>query len=83
MRMLTSADLLSFEARWRRPCGAKDEAIRRDLRITPVRYYVLLTRAAESLDGIAAHPITARLVRERLADRARARESRYGARSAA
>jgi len=74
--MLPHADLLEFEQRWRRPCGAKDEAIRRELRITPVRYYMLLKRAAESLDGIAAHPVTARLVRERQQRQAAIRSQR-------
>lgn len=59
--------LLAFEARWPRHNGTKDLAIRRELGITPARYYTLLGRAAKTVEGIAADPITARRVRERVA----------------
>ena len=64
--MPTPAQLLEFENTWPAHDGHKEEAIRRDLRLTPARYYALLHRAAESIDGQAAHPITARLIRHRL-----------------
>lgn len=69
--------LLAFERRWPISSPDRDERIRRELGITPVRYAVLLRRAADSIEGIAAEPVTSRLVRERLARRARAREARY------
>ncbi len=57
--------LLEFERAHPRHSGVKEEAIRAQLGVTPARYYVLLGRAARSLEGMAADPITARRVRER------------------
>jgi len=62
--------LLAFERAHPRHDGNKEETIRADLGLTPPRYYVLLNRAAKSLEGIAADPITARRVRERTRRRA-------------
>ncbi|WP_404474880.1 DUF3263 domain-containing protein [Microbacterium aerolatum] len=59
--------LLAFEHAWPRHTGRKETAIRRELGITPARYYVLLHRAARSRAGIAADPITARRIRDRAA----------------
>lgn len=61
--------LLAFEHAWPRHTGHKEEQIRRELGITPARYYQLLGRAAESREGMATHPITARVVRSRSAHR--------------
>ncbi len=58
--------LLEFESRWPRHTPDKTEAVRRELGITPIRFYQLLHRAVSSIDGIRADPITARLVRERI-----------------
>lgn len=63
--MPTYPQLLDFEHSHPRHNGWKEETIRRELGITPVRYYVLLGRAAESVEGIAHDPVTARRVRER------------------
>ena len=63
--------LLAFEARWPRHNGTKDLTIRAELGITPARYYMLLNRAAKTVEGIAADPITARRVRERITLRKR------------
>lgn len=57
--------LLAFESLWPRHDGTKELTIRKDLGLSPARYYVLLARAARSAEGIAADPITARIVRER------------------
>ncbi|SDR71004.1 DUF3263 domain-containing protein [Microbacterium paraoxydans] len=71
--------LLDFESRWtQQHTPAKDVAIRVDLAITPARYYQLLMRAADSLEGIATHPVTARRVRERRALSEAARGHRLG-----
>lgn len=43
--------ILAFEARWPRHVGAKEQAIREQLGLTPARYYQLLDRL---LDGEAA-----------------------------
>lgn len=65
--------ILAFEADNPLHTPDRDLRIRRELLITPVRYYSLLHRAAESMEGIAAHPVTARLVRERAVRRSQAR----------
>lgn len=57
--------LLAFERAHPRHDGAKEETIRVELGLTPARYYVLLGRAARSLEGMASDPMTARRVRMR------------------
>lgn len=57
--------LLAFEARWPRHSGQKEEMIRRELGVTPARFYQLLIRASSTVEGIAAYPMTARSVRDR------------------
>lgn len=73
---VTPADLLAFEAAHPHPSSTRDELIRSELGITPIRYVVLLGRAAESVEGIVADPVTARRVRELAARRAAERERR-------
>lgn len=55
-------ELLDFEAAWPRHCGAKETAIIRELGMKPARFYVLLRRAARSIEGQAHDPITAHRV---------------------
>lgn len=62
---MTHTQLLHFEQHHPNHTPAKVAGIREQLRITEVRYYVLLERAARSAEGIAANPVTARMVRER------------------
>lgn len=76
---MTPTTLLAFERRHPGDSPHKRELIRRMLGITEVRYAVLLTRAAESIEGIAADPITARRVREEAERRAQEREQRKAA----
>lgn len=76
---MTPTTLLAFERRHPGNTPAKNELIRKTLGITPVRYTVLLRRAAESVEGIAADPVTARMVRERGEMRARERGRRTAA----
>lgn len=59
---MTPAQLLDFEARWPRHSGRKETAIIEELDLAPARYYVLLPRAASSLEGQAHDPITAHRV---------------------
>lgn len=40
--------ILDFEAEWRRHVGAKEEAIRADLGLSPARYYQLLGRLIDT-----------------------------------
>lgn len=56
--MLADDDLalLDFEARAPRPLGAKEEAIRRELGISPVRYFQRLNGLLDSPDALAARP---------------------------
>lgn len=76
---VTPETLIAFEARWPRHTPDKDERIRRELGITPTRYYQLLHRAVKSPEGITADPITARSVRELGERRAASRASRFAA----
>ena len=62
---MTPARLLEFERTHPRHNGDKEETIRAVLGVTPARYYVLLGRAARTVEGMSADPITARVVRER------------------
>lgn len=76
---MTPTDLLAFEAQHPRHTPTKTSRIRHELGITEVRYYVLLARAARSVEGIAADPATARMIRERASRRAIARAARAAA----
>jgi hypothetical protein len=68
--MLPAADLLDFEQKWGAHTGNKEEAIRRDLGVTPARYYQLLDRVIETPEALASHPLlTHRLLRIRDARR--------------
>lgn len=68
-------DLLAFEAAWQRHGGAKEEAIRAQLELTPARYYQLLGRLIESPEALAHDPL---LVKRLL----RLRETRRDTRTA-
>lgn len=68
--------LLAFERAHPRHDGTKEETIRAKLGLTPARYYVLLGRAARSLEGMRADAVTARRVRERTERRGRQRSGR-------
>lgn len=61
---MTPQELLDFEAAHPAHTVAKENAILDQFGIDEVRYYVLLARAAESMEGIAHDPITARQVRD-------------------
>ncbi|WP_336642035.1 DUF3263 domain-containing protein [Microbacterium sp. USHLN272] len=73
---MTPERLLAFEAAHPTHSTAKEELIRSELGITPVRYVVLLARAAASAEGVRAHPMTARRVRDVAMSRARTRALR-------
>lgn len=76
---VTPNRLLAFERDHPAHTPTKVERIRHHLGISEVRYYVLLSRAARSAEGMADHPVTARMVRERAERRARARSRRTAA----
>lgn len=72
---LTDRDraILRFEAEWRRHVGAKEEAIRSDLGMSPARYYQLLGRLIDSAEAQAHDPMLVKRLR-------RLREARRDAR---
>ncbi|MFV0320133.1 MAG: DUF3263 domain-containing protein [Microbacterium sp.] len=55
--------ILAFEAEWRRHRGAKEEAIRADLGMSPARYYQLLGRLIDTGDAIAHDPMLVKRLR--------------------
>ncbi|QLD10851.1 DUF3263 domain-containing protein [Microbacterium oleivorans] len=62
--------LLDFEALWSGHTGAKEEAVRAQLALTPARYYQLLGRLIDSADALAYDPMLVhRLRRLRAAGR--------------
>lgn len=65
-RSMPPATLLAFERTRPRHDGFREETIRAELGLTPARYYVLLGRAARSLEGMRADAVTARRVRDTL-----------------
>lgn len=74
---LTERDraILAFEAGWHRHGGAKEEAIRADLGLTPARYYQLLHRLIDTAAAQAYDPFLVRRLR-------RVRDARVVARGA-
>lgn len=83
IEIVTPEELLAFEARWPRHTPTKDERIRHELGIGPARFYQLLHRAVLDRDAVAAHPITARRVRERVEAAQEQRSRRVVPRAAA
>lgn len=62
---LTDRDLaiLAFEAEWRRHAGAKEEAIRAELGLSPARYYQLLGRLIDTAEAQAIDPMLVKRLR--------------------
>ena len=65
--------ILQFEGEWRRHVGAKEEAIRADLGLSPARYYQLLGRLIDSAEAQEHDPMLVKRLR-------RLREARVSAR---
>jgi len=55
--------LLDFEAEWRRHAGAKEEAIRADLGLSPARYYQLLGRLIDTVEALEHDPMLVKRLR--------------------
>ncbi|MCR2762525.1 DUF3263 domain-containing protein [Microbacterium sp. zg.B48] len=55
--------ILRFEAEWRRHAGAKEEAIRADLNLSPARYYQLLGRLIDTADAQEHDPMLVKRLR--------------------
>ena len=73
-----SRALLDFESQWNGHGAAKEEAIRRELALTPARYYQLLERVIDEPDAAAHDAMLVHRLR-RLRD---ARESERAGRAA-
>lgn len=62
----TDRDLLTFESHAPRSLGAKEDAIKQRLGLTPIRYYQRLNVAIDTPEMMEAFPLlTARLRRKR------------------
>lgn len=75
---LTDRDraILAFEGEWRRHAGAKEEAIRAELGMSPARYYQLLGRLIDTADAQAHDPMLVKRLRRLRDARAAARAGR-------
>ena len=62
---LTDRDraLLDFEVEWRRHAGAKEEAIRAELGMSPARYYQLLGRLIDTTAAQEHDPMLVKRLR--------------------
>jgi hypothetical protein len=67
--------ILDFEAEWKRHAGAKEEAIRSELGLSPARYYQLLGRLIDELAALEYDPMLVKRLR-------RIRDARQSARLA-
>lgn len=68
--------ILALEAQWQRHAGAKEEAIRAELGMSPARYYQLLGRLIDTADAQAHDPMLVKRLRRLRDARARARTER-------
>ena len=68
--------LLHFEAEWRRHAGAKEEAIRADLGMSPARYYQLLGRLIDTAAAQEHDPMLVKRLRRLRDARLQERSSR-------
>lgn len=65
--------ILAFERRWWRFAGAKEEAIRRELGLSPTAYYQLLSRLLDDPLALQAEPVLVERLRRLRATRDRRR----------
>ena len=49
--------ILAFEARWWRYQGHKEQAIRDELGLSPIRFYQLLVRLLDTPEALVADPV--------------------------
>ena len=75
---LTDRDraILAFEAEWRRHAGAKEEAIRAELDLSPARYYQLLGRLLDTAEAQEHDPMLVKRLRRLRDARAQGRAMR-------
>jgi hypothetical protein len=65
--------ILAFERRWWQFAGAKEEAIRRELELSPTAYYQLLSRLLDDPLALQAEPVLVDRLRRLRATRDRRR----------
>lgn len=63
--------ILDFEGRWARHAGAKEEAIRDDLGLSPSRYYQLLGRLIDTAEAQRHDPMLVKRLRRMRDERRR------------
>lgn len=68
--------MLSFEGRWWRHAGAKEEAIRAEFGLSATRYYQLLNAVIDSPAAMAYDPMMVRRLQRMRTARMRARSRR-------
>lgn len=68
--------ILDFEGEWRRHVGAKEEAIRADLGMSPARYYQLLARLIDTAEAQEHDPMLVKRLRRVRDERMRHRLNR-------
>lgn len=76
-------ELLDFESRWNGHGAAKEEAIRRELAVTPARFYQLLERVIDEPDAAAYDAMLVHRLRRLREARARAQSTRTTVRTGA
>jgi hypothetical protein len=72
-------EILDFERTWWQLSGPKEAGIRQRLRLSPTRYYAMLTELIDHPDALAADPL---LVRRLKRSRDQRRRTRYTGRPA-
>lgn len=65
--------ILDFERSWRRLPGPKEHAIREHFRISPSRYYALLTALLDDPEALSYDPLTVKRAQRVRIDRRRVR----------
>jgi Protein of unknown function (DUF3263) len=68
--------VLTFERRWWRYAGAKEEAIRREFGLGPTAYYQLLSRVIDDPAALAYDPMLVKRLQRQRASRRRQRTRR-------
>ena len=68
--------ILDFEREWSQHVGAKEEAIRAELQLTPSRYYQLLGRVIDTGEALAYDPMLVGRLRRMRDAREAARRAR-------
>jgi hypothetical protein len=74
-------DILRFEGEWMRHVGAKEEAIRSDLGMSPARYYQLLGRLIDTAEAQEYDPMLVKRLRRLRDVRRHARVTRVAGES--